>query len=150
MPSPPNPAGYSRTPLVRKLGVPADSRIVVQRAPWSYATRVVPLPEGTTIASRMASGTRFVHAFCSSPAELTQSLTAVAPKLADTGMLWISWPKQRKGVESALTETIVRERGLAAGLVDVKVCAVDEVWSGLKFVRRVADRGRTGGRSRSG
>ena len=93
-------------------------------------------PSGVTFRSRLARAERFIHRFASSQAELARAFPRLAGALADDGMLWVSWPKRASGVPTDLTEDRIREIALPYGLVDVKVCAVDEVWSGLKLVRR--------------
>ncbi len=98
------------------------------------------LPSGATLHTRLSPACGFVHRFVQSRAELATDLPGLARALRDDGTLWISWPKKTSGVETDLDENVVRDIGLAQGLVDVKVCAVDEVWSGLKFVRRVENR----------
>ncbi len=133
------PSGYSGTPLAQKLGIKPGVKLVVLNAPWDYRSAVA-LPAGAAISSRMSQAARFVHLFCVDQAELGEKSSRLAKALADDGILWVSWPKRISGVSTDLTENLVREWGLAAGLVDVKVCAVDEVWSGLKFVRRLRDR----------
>jgi hypothetical protein len=133
-------AGYSGTPLIRKLGIRAGDTISLIHAPADYEELVGPLPEGAKVRARLSAGTRFLHLFCRDRSTLERELTRAKRALAMDGMLWISWPKKTSGVATDVTETIVRETGLAAGLVDVKICAVDETWSGLKFVYRLSDR----------
>jgi hypothetical protein len=135
-------AGYSGTPLPQKLGIKPGDRIVALGAPWSYADVVAPLPDGAAVSARMPSRARFVHLFVREAAELDRRLAALDRALEDDGMIWISWPKKSSGLATDLTEHGIRRAALPLGLVDVKVCAVDEVWSGLKLVRRVASRGR--------
>jgi hypothetical protein len=134
------PAGYSKRSLAEKLGIMPDARITALDAPPSYASLLGALPSGTTIHSRLPSSAGFIHQFVRRRRDLAAEFPRLARALTDEGTLWISWPKQASGVETDLNENVVREIGLAEGLVDVKVCAVDEVWSGLKFVRRVKDR----------
>jgi hypothetical protein len=133
------PAGYSGTPLAAKLGIKAGIRLVVLHAPWDYAATVVP-PAGTPLSTRLGTTATFVHLFVRRRSELERTLPRIAKALADTGMLWVSWPKKSSGVATDVTEDLIRAPGLANGLVDVKVCAVDEIWSGLKFVRRLSER----------
>ena len=134
------PAGYSGTPLAQKLGIKPQMRISVLGFGSDYGSLTHPLPIGVTVTTRVARGARFIHLFTRSRSELEHRFPTLARNLADEGMLWVSWPKQASGVATDLTEAVVRTIGLATGLVDVKVCAVDSVWSGLKFVRRVRDR----------
>ncbi len=124
-------AGYSGKPLVAKLGIKPDTRIAIVNAPKGYDRVLGTLPPGTL---------DFVQFFTDSKRELERRFPALERALAPAGMLWISWPKRASGVATDLTEDVIRAIGLAHGLVDVKVAAVDEVWSGLKFVRRVQDR----------
>jgi hypothetical protein len=115
-------------------------RLIVLKAPWDYATGVAPLPAGASISSRLSAEAGFIHLFARSQAEFVKLLPGAYRALGRDGMLWVSWPKQASGVTRDLTENVIRDRSLAIGLVDVKVCAIDEVWSGLKLVRRLKDR----------
>lgn len=133
-------AGYSSRTLADKLGIKAGTRVIALHAPSTYAALLGTLPEGATLHSRLSASSTFIHRFAIRRRELATEFPRIARALADPGSVWISWPKQASGVETDLTENVVRELGLAEGLVDVKVCAVDDVWSGLKFVRRVANR----------
>lgn len=132
-------AGYSGTPLVRKLGIKAGSRFAIVNPPPGFDATLGPVPEGAT---RVDPGEALdlIHLFTRSREELESRFLPLARRLAPAGMLWISWPKKASGVPTDLDEDIVRAIGLDAGLVDTKVCAVDEVWSALKFVYRLADR----------
>ncbi len=132
-------AGYSGKPLVQKLGIKAGSTIAILGAPRGYARTLGKLPQVRRRASA-AGPLDFVQFFTAEKRELERRFAVLARALAPAGMLWISWPKQASGVATDLTEDVIRAIGLAHGLVDVKVAAVDEVWSGLKFVRRVKDR----------
>src|SRR5215211_2898922 len=133
-------ASYSNRTLVDKLGIKAGTRVTALHAPPTYAALLGILPEGATLHSRLPASSTFIHRFATRRRELAAEFARIARALTDQGSVWISWPKQSSGVETDLTENVVRELGLAEGLVDVKVCAIDEVWSGLKFVRRVANR----------
>jgi enoyl-CoA hydratase/carnithine racemase len=135
-------AGYSRRSLVEKLGIKPATRVVALGAPVGYASLLGALPSGATLHPRLAAASGFIHSFVRRRRDLEADFPRLARALADDGTLWISWPKRASGQETDLTENIVREAGLKEGLVDVKVCAVDEVWSGLKFVRRVGNRAR--------
>ena len=134
-------AGYSGTPLAKKLGLKAGMRVLVRGAPADYAT-ITGFDLGSCQVLARVAAFDFGHAFVRSRAELLQALDALAPALDDRGMLWISWPKKASKIATDLTEDGIRELALPRGLVDIKVCAVDAVWSGLKLVRRVAERGR--------
>jgi hypothetical protein len=131
--------GYSGTPLVKKLGIKPGSNIAFLNAPTGYANDL-DLPAGVTINSRSAKLLDFAQMFVKSEKELKAQFSKYAIRLNASGMLWVSWPKKSSGVSTDLTDNVVREVGLAEGLVDVKVCAVSEMWSGLKFVYRLQDR----------
>lgn len=128
--------GYSGTPLPSKLGIRAGSAIHVKDAPPDYLTLLKPLPEGVTFVPRISSATDLVHVFSASKAELATLLRTCRSKLRSTAVLWVSWPKQSAKVPTDITEDTIRELALPLGFVDVKVCAVTEVWSGLKLVVR--------------
>jgi hypothetical protein len=136
-------AGYSRRRLAEKLGIKQGTRVTALSAPPSYPSLLGKLPEGATLHTRLPSSSDFIHRFARLRKDLAGDFPRIARALTDEGTLWVSWPKQASGVETDLNENVVRELGLAQGLVDVKVCAVDDVWSGLKFVRRVVNRGST-------
>jgi len=133
-------AGYSKRPLADKLGIKEGFRILVLNAPRDY-TRMLKLPRGVTLASELKGPFEFMHFFTKSRNDLEACLPSLKRGLLKTGMLWISWRKGSSGMKTELNEGVVREVGLKNGLVDIKVCAVDEVWSGLKFVYRKSDRG---------
>jgi hypothetical protein len=133
-------AGYSGTPLIKKLGLKAGSRVYVEGAPENYLALLGDLPEGTTIVPRLSGTVGAIHLFTTDAAELARKLTAYRKRIAEDGVIWVSWPKKAAKVETDVTEDVVREAALPLGLVDVKVCAVDEVWSGLKLVIRVENR----------
>jgi hypothetical protein len=135
-------AGYSKRPLSEKLGIKPGTPIIALGAPSSYPALLGKLPPGVTIRPRLVTGAEFIHRFSRRRDDLASDFPGLARALADDGTLWISWPKKASGVETDLNENIVRDIGLAEGLVDVKVCAIDEVWSGLKFVRRRENRGK--------
>ena len=132
-------AGYSGTPLVKKLGIKENVNAALVNAPPGFR-KELDLPKGVTLNSRTQKPLDFILFFAGSKHALETRFLLYAAKLASSGMLWISWLKKASGVTTDLTDNVVREIGLAAGLVDAKVCAVDEVWSGLKFVFRVKDR----------
>jgi hypothetical protein len=129
-------AGYSGRALAAKLGIRPGERVVALGAPRHYGDLLAPLPEGASVRARLGASERFIHRFATRRADLARALPRLAGALADDGMLWISWPKRASGVATDLTEDRIREVALPYGLVDVKVCAVDAVWSGLKLVRR--------------
>ena len=132
-------AGYSGTPLIKKLGIKPGFRIAFVNAPIGFA-KELDLPPDVTINSRSRQALDFAQMFVKSEKELTKEFSKYAKRLNPSGMIWVSWPKKSSGVSTDLSEGIVRAIGLAAGLVDVKICAVDEIWSGLKFVFRLKDR----------
>lgn len=132
-------AGYSGTPLPRKLGIKAGSRVLLAGAPDGFELGEV--PPGAVLHRRAGSGSYdVVLAFCPDLASLRRQFEPLSRRLTTAGALWIAWPKKASGVRTDLTENVVREHGLAAGLVDVKVAAVDPTWGGLKFVVRLRDR----------
>lgn len=133
-------AGYSPRPLVAKLGIKPHTRIAVMGAPRGYRTALGDLPPGVAITDTLRGTLPFIHFFTKQRAALESRFPILKRALATDGALWISWPKQASGVTTDLTEDGVRAVALSNGLVDVKVCAVDEVWSGLKLVRRLKDR----------
>ena len=134
-------AGYSGTPLVKKLGIKQGFDVAFLNAPENFVKQL-DLPTDVNIRSHSKiKDFDFMLVFVKSQTILTTAFTPYSRKIKPGGMLWISWPKKTSGVQTDLTENIVREIGLAAGLVDVKVCAIDDVWSGLKFVYRLKDRG---------
>jgi|SRR3954469_2040858 len=133
-------AGYSGTPLVRKLGIKPGEQIVAIDPPKNYAKLIADLPNGARIVSKMNQGARFVHLFTAKRAELARNLTRLRESLDDSGTLWISWPKKSSGVPTDVTEDVIRAEALPLGFVDVKVCAVDETWSGLKLMVRRTNR----------
>lgn len=133
-------AGYSGTPLPKKLGLATGQRAIAVRAPDHYEDLLAAQPDGVDWKQRLQGQFDFIHLFCVRLRDLEQQLPRVHKALAKTGMLWISWPKKSSSLAQDLSETEVRQLGLDTGLVDVKVCAVDADWSGLKFMYRVKDR----------
>ena len=124
---------------MRKLGIRPNERVIPLGAPAHYAALLEDLPEGVVISPRLSANASFVHLFVTERAALEQRLVVLREKLVDTGVLWVSWPKKASGVRSDITEDTIRAVALPLGFVDVKVCAVDETWSGLKLmVRREA------------
>ena len=130
-------AGYSGTPLPKKLGIKENFRTMLVEMPANVRKE---LKASLAACKEEKNALDFAMIFVTKRAELKKQFPKVAKQLAPAGMLWVSWPKKTSGVASDLDENLVRNIGLEAGLVDVKVCAVDEVWSGLKFVIRVKDR----------
>jgi hypothetical protein len=131
--------GYSGTPLPKKLGIKAGFRVWFANAPAEVRAELREALAECAVA-KPGDALDFAMIFTKSRAELTKEFSRIAKRLAPAGMLWVSWPKKSSGVKTDIDEHGVRGIGLDAGLVDVKVCAVTEVWSGLKFVRRVKDR----------
>jgi hypothetical protein len=135
-------AGYSATPLVQKLGIKPGARVFIAGAPDHYAELISPLPEGATISRRLTNRTDVIHLFASEQSKLERSLRAALKSMKTDATIWVSWPKKASKVTTDITEDVIREIALPMGLVDVKVCAVDATWSGLKLVirkgRRVA------------
>src|SRR5258707_11341794 len=129
-------AGYSGTPLAKKLGIKSGSRVFLSRAPKNYTTLVAPLPVGVQVTTRIGTTTDLVHLFATSRTDLERTLRGMRTKLRSDTPIWVSWPKKSSGVSTDITEDTIRAVALPMGLVDVKVCAVDEVWSGLKLVVR--------------
>jgi hypothetical protein len=136
----PSPAGYSGTPLVRKLGIKPDARLGLIGAPAGFDETLGELPPGVIVRRRLRGQFDVIVAFCVARAELKRRLPAWRAALDQAGGLWVAWPKRASGVSTDLSDDVVRELGLAAGLVDNKVCAIDATWSGLRFVYRLADR----------
>ncbi len=132
--------GYSGTPLPKKLGIKDGFRVALLHAPPDVKAELDDSFKRCTLLKPAAGALDFVFLFVKSRAGLELDLASVAQSLAPAGMLWISWPKKSSSVPSDLDENIVRQRGLDAGLVDIKVCAVTDVWSGLKFVIPVKNR----------
>lgn len=131
-------AGYSKTPLVKKLGIRDGARVLLVNQPKDYHDLVSPVPEGVRFLSRAGRDMDVVHIFSASRADLRKRLVALLPGLRQDGMIWVSWPKKAAKVPTDITEDTVREIALPLGLVDIKVCAVDDTWSGLKLVIRKA------------
>ena len=140
-------AGYSGTPLARKLGIKAGTKLFTIAAPGHYDELLAPLPDDVKRV-RKIDAADVAHFFVTARTRLDQELRAALPKMQQDAAIWISWPKKSSKVETDITEDTVREVALPLGLVDIKVCAVDEVWSGLKLVIRKQLR-QAPGRSRS-
>ncbi len=136
----PQPAGYSGTPLPRKLGIKPGHRLALIGAPDDFDTTLGDLPEDVAVRRRARGRFDVVVAFFVERRGLERKLETLKAALDPAGGLWIAWPKRASGVPTDLDDNVVRELGLAAGLVDNKVCAIDAVWSGLRFVYRLRDR----------
>jgi hypothetical protein len=131
---------YSERPLIAKLGVKPNTNIAILNGPKNLEAAFAQLPEGVKRKASPKAPLDFIHFFTADRQALQKKFAVLKAALAKDGTLWVSWPKAASGVRTDLNENIVREIGLGNGLVDVKVCAVDEVWSGLKFVYRLSDR----------
>ncbi len=133
-------AGYSGTPLVKKLAIKEGHRVAFPSAPDGFRGLIGELPEGVTVKSRASGPLDVIVFFTKSRAELERRLPALRRAMDPAAGLWIAWPKRSSGVATDMTEDVARELGLAMGLVDNKVCAIDETWSGLRLVIRLKDR----------
>ena len=133
-------AGYSGTPLAKKLGIKENSRVRLVNAPKGFEKELGELPPGVETTGRGNKPFNLVLLFAKSESALKKGFAKEAKKIARDGMLWVAWPKKSSGVATDLTFDIVQKTGLHAGLVDVKICAVNDIWSGLKFVYRLKDR----------
>ena len=133
-------AGYSGTPLAQKLGIKEGQKVATIGVPVGYRKLLSPLPEKVTFTREIKDGATFVHLFVSDRKAMERELKRLRKLIADNGVLWVSWPKKSSGVTTDVTEDIIREVALPLGFVDVKVCAVDETWSGLKLMVRRENR----------
>jgi hypothetical protein len=133
-------AGYSGKPLVAKLGIKPNMRIALLHTPDDYFSLLGEMPPGVSVDNALESPCDFIHFFTTQRGDLLEHFERLKIALRDDGMLWVSWPKGASKKPTDLNENIIREIGLLNGLVDVKVAAIDETWSGLKFVRRLKDR----------
>lgn len=129
-------AGYSGTPLVKKLGIKAGSELCLLNAPDDYAMLVAPLPDGVHTVTKFTSSADLVHRFVTLRIDLESALTLIRPKLKANGVVWVSWPKKASKAPTDIAEDTIRAVALPTGFVDIKVCAVNETWSGLKLVIR--------------
>jgi hypothetical protein len=130
------PAGYSGTPLAKKLGIGPGCRLLALAAPQDYRSLLAPLPEGVRFETRAGAPIDVAHVFVAQRSDLQRRLKALRAALRPDAALWISWPKKASGVETDITEDTIRAVALPLGFVDIKVCAVNAVWSGLKVVVR--------------
>jgi len=133
-------AGYSGTPLAKKLGIAENSRVFLSDAPKDYLKLVAPIPKGAQIVKAIDDRTDIVHLFTTERTHLGVTLRSSLAKMRPDAAIWVSWPKQSSKVPTDITEDTIRAVALPMGLVDIKVCAVDEVWSGLKLVVRKENR----------
>ncbi len=141
-------AGYSGTPLPQKLGIKPGHRVALLGAPAGFGRVLGKLPEGVTLKAALSGRAPYdvIVFFVTTARELERRFAPVANRLEPSGGLWVAWPKKASGVATDVTEDTVRKTALAAGLVDNKVCAIDDTWSGLRNVVRLADRPRTASR----
>lgn len=135
-------SGSSGRPVVAKLGIKPGFRILGVGAPAAYADIVGKLPAGVTLVSAASAPLDMVHLFVTEAKGLAARLRGYRKAIAPDGMIWVSWPKKSSGVATDLTDIVVRNTALPLGLVDIKVCAIDDTWSGLKFVIPLKERGR--------
>jgi len=133
-------AGYSGTPLPKKLGIKPACRLGLVNAPADFARTLGELPPGVSPGPMKRGPYDVIVLFAKSGQELARALAAARERLDPAGGLWVAWPKKASGIATDITEAEVRARGLATGLVDNKVCAIDDTWSGLRFVVRLVDR----------
>lgn len=133
-------AGYSKTKLIDKLGIKSGNLMYVLNPPDDYFQLLGKLPDELSVSKKLLDNLDFIHFFAKEKMLLEENFSVLKKHLSKNGSLWISWPKGASKVHTDLNENIVREIGLREGLVDVKVCAIDDIWSGLKFVYRVKDR----------
>ena len=133
-------AGYSGTPLPRKLGVKENQRIALINEPSNFQNLLGTLPPNTQVVKRLTAPLDLVLLFVQTERSLAKQFAGITKKIATNGMVWVAWPKKSSGVATDLSFERVQRIGLDCGLVDVKICAVDDVWSGLKFVIRLRDR----------
>jgi len=129
-------AGYSGTPLAQKLGIKEGAKVVALGAPSNYPSLLAPLPHGAAITARASGMPEFVHVFSTKRDDLEARLRTLRPAIAQDGVVWVSWPKKTAKVPTDITEDVIRAVALPLGFVDIKVCAVDDTWSGLKLVIR--------------
>jgi hypothetical protein len=133
-------AGYSGTPLPGKLGIRAGMRVAFVDAPPEFAELVAPLPDGVEVVDAVDDAVELIVFFTVARSALEREVAALQAAIAPDGSLWVAWPKRSSGVESDMTEDLVREVALPRGLVDNKVCAIDATWSGLRLVVRLSER----------
>lgn len=132
--------GYSGTPLYKKLGIRANHRVYLRDAPENYPSLLGDLPENVTFPDSLNEKADIIHIFATRAEEMENALFQFKDKIKDNGSIWVSWYKKSAKIPTDITEDIIRDTALPLGLVDIKVCAVDEKWSGLKLVIRVENR----------
>lgn len=132
------PVGYSGTPLPKKLGITDTTQVVILGVPVEYESLVGPLPEGASVTALLSQEASFVHLFVTQRDDLAHHLEALRGTLREDATIWVSWPKKTSKVVTSVTEDVIRMLALPLGFVDIKVCAVSDVWSGLKLVVRKA------------
>lgn len=133
-------AGYSNTPLIKKLGLKESFRFYIANPPNNYFKLLGNVPPAAKQIKRLGKHLDFIHFFTKSASELKATLPKLQKAITPAGIIWVSWPKKASKVETDITEDVIRNLALNIGLVDIKVCAVDEIWSGLKLVIPVAKR----------
>ena len=133
-------AGYSGTPLPQKLGIKPGLMVVTINPPANYRRLLGQIPDSVTFSERLKSGSSFVHLFTSRRSEMQKKMSILRDKISDNGAIWVSWSKKSSGISTDATEDVIREIALPFGFVDIKVCAVDETWSGLKLMIRRENR----------
>jgi hypothetical protein len=133
---PARPAGYSSTPLSKKLGVGQGAVVCLVGAPPDYRSLLEPLPSGVTFVATVSKDVDVVHLFGDKKADLARDLSSLRKRIRSDAAVWVSWPKKASKVPTDITEDVIRSLALPIGFVDIKVCAVTEVWSGLKLVIR--------------
>ena len=132
--------GYSGTPLAKKLGIKSPVKLLMVNAPQEYKSWLGDLPEGASLVTKARKPIEAAHVFTTESAFLDATLSRLRNELKQDGFIWVSWPKKTSKVPTDITEDIIREIALPLGFVDIKVCAVSEVWSGLKLVIRKSER----------
>lgn len=132
----PSSTGYSGTPLAKKLGIVEGSRVVALQAPDDYAQMLLPIPSNVVFEAKVTPLTDIVHVFSHRKADLKAALETLRNAIKPSGVIWVSWPKRASKVPTDITDNTIREVALPLGFVDIKVCAVSDVWSGLKLVIR--------------
>lgn len=133
-------AGYSGSPLVKKLGIKEGARVLLIHPPNNYFTLIGHLPNGANLVTGNAGNIDFIHLFVNDVAEMEEQLPLLKQQMSSNGMLWVSWNKSTAKIKTTVNEALIRKAALSIGLVDIKVCAIDDIWSALKLVIRKGDR----------